>query len=233
MNKTQKIMLAVNAAVITAVFVLNYFYQVNGFSFVLKCICSGLFALLGLVNLGYAFWVKAKDQRLYIAMAAGLVLAFLGDVLINFEFITGAATFALGHVAFVVAYCFVERLRLLDYILWGALFAGAAAFLFSPLVTFSVPMYRAVCVAYALIISAMLGKAVGNFVRKRSFISGTVALASLLFFFSDLRLVLDWFVGKWEWTDNACMGTYYPALCFLALSMCLRLSLKETSEEEK
>ena len=40
MNKTQKIMLAVNAAVITAVFVLNYFYQVNGFSFVLKCICT-------------------------------------------------------------------------------------------------------------------------------------------------------------------------------------------------
>ena len=188
---------------------------------------------MGLVNLGYAFLVKAKDQRLYIAMAAGLVLAFLGDVLINFEFITGAATFALGHVAFVVAYCFVERLRLLDYILWGALFAGAAAFLFSPLVTFSVPTYRAVCVAYALIISAMLAKAVGNFVRKRSLISGTVALASLLFFFSDLMLVLDWFVGKWEWTDNACMGTYYPALCLLALSMCLRLSLKETSEEEK
>ena len=32
-------------------------------------------------------------------------------------------------------------------------------------------------------------------------------------------LVLDKFIGLWSWTDNAYMGTYYPALCLLALSM--------------
>ena len=227
MNLSQRIMLAANVLLIVAIFILNYFYQSNGFSFKLKCTCSGLFAFLGLANLGYAIFVKAKNMRFYAVMAAGLVLAFLGDVFIKYDFIAGAAVFALGHVAFVVAYCFVERLRPLDYILWGAIFAGAAAFLLSPLVTFSVPLYRVVCVVYALIISAMLGKAVGNFVRKKSLVSGTVAFASFLFFFSDLMLVLDWFVGKWEWTDNACMGTYYPALCFLGLSMLLTLVKKE------
>jgi uncharacterized membrane protein YhhN len=230
MNKSKKILLSVNAAVIAAVFVLNWFYQANGFDYRLKCIASGVFALLGLFNLGSALWGKAKNRRLYIAMAAGLFLAFLGDVLINLDFIAGAATFALGHICFVVAYCLEERLRLLDYILWGVLFAGAAAFLFSPLLDFSVPVYRAVCVAYALIISAMLAKAVGNLVRRRTPVCAPVALASLLFFFSDLMLVLDWFVGKWEWTDNACMATYYPALCLLAFSMCLRLLRKDGEE---
>jgi len=46
-------------------------------------------------------------------------------------------------------------------------------------------------------------------------------VASILFFFSDLMLVFDWFIGLWSWTDHACMGTYYPALCFLALAMFL------------
>jgi hypothetical protein len=81
-----------------------------------------------------------------------------------------------------------------------------------------------VCIVYAAIISTMLGKAVGNFLRERSGdsgVSGMIALASGLFFFSDLMLVFDWFIGRWDWTSNACMGTYYPALCLLALSMFL------------
>ena len=72
---------------------------------------------------------------------------------------------------------------------------------------------------YALIISLMLGKAAGNFIHEKSISAGIIAFASLLFFFSDLMLVFDWFIGLWSWTDNACMGTYYPALCLLAFSM--------------
>ena len=72
------------------------------------------------------------------------------------------------------------------------------------------------------LVLAMLGKAAGNFLRRRTFLYGVIAVGSLLFFFSDLMLVFDWFIGRWSWTDHACMGTYYPALCLLALSMCLR-----------
>ena len=68
----------------------------------------------------------------------------------------------------------------------------------------------------------MLGKALGNFIREKNLVNGTIAVASILFFFSDLMLVFDWFIGLWNWTDNACMGTYYPALCFLALAMFLK-----------
>ncbi|MBQ8311528.1 MAG: lysoplasmalogenase [Clostridia bacterium] len=223
MKQSQKIMLAVNAAVIATIFVLNYFYQLDGFDFTLKCICSGLFASLGAVNLGYAVITKQSNFRFFAAMATGLVLAFLGDVLIGFDFIIGAATFALGHVCFAVAYCFLQRMRPLDYLFSGVLFLGAAGFLtFFPLLNFEEPIFRVVCIVYALIISVMLGKAIGNFVRYRNVLTGTIALASFLFFFSDLMLVLDWFVGRWSWTDHACMGTYYPALCLLALSMLIK-----------
>lgn len=202
---------------------MNYIYQSNGFDFTLKCICSGSFALLGVINLVYSLATKADNKKFYIGMSAGLILAFLGDVLIGYDFIVGAATFALGHVCFVVAYCFMQRMQRLDFIISGSLFLGCLIFLlFCPLLTFDVAIFRVVCIIYALIISMMLGKAVGNFVREKTLINGTIAVASVLFFFSDLMLVFDWFIGLWSWTDHACMGTYYPALCFLALAMCIK-----------
>ena len=223
----KKFVAAVNALMISAIFILNYFYQVNGFDFTLKCICSGSFALLGVINLSYALITKRKEKKFYIGMALGLFLAFLGDVLIGYDFIVGAAAFALGHICFVAAYCFLQQLRKLDCVLGAALFMGCLIFLlFCPLLTFEAEVFRIVCIVYALIISAMLGKALGNFVREKTLVNGTVAAASSLFFFSDLMLVFDWFIGLWAWTDHACMGTYYPALCLLALAMFLKTDAK-------
>lgn len=223
LKKSQKIMLAVNAAVIAAIFVLNYFYQKNGFDFTLKCTCSGLFALLGLINLGYALKTGARPARFYIAMAAGLVLAFLGDYLIGYDFIVGAATFAVGHIFFIVAYGFLQKMQALDCIISGILFLACALFLLlCPLLVFEVAIFRVVCIVYALIISTMLGKALGNLVRTKTKTAAVIAFASFLFFFSDLMLVFDRFIGLWSWTDHACMGSYYPALCLLAFSMLMK-----------
>ncbi|MBQ9151028.1 MAG: lysoplasmalogenase [Clostridia bacterium] len=226
MNRTRKlhkVILVLNLVLMAAIFALNFVYQSNGFDFTLKCVCSGGFALMGVINLGYALLTKRENPAFSVSMAAGLLLAMLGDILIGYNFIVGAGTFALGHICFVIAYCLLQRMKWQDLAIGGALFVAATAFLlFCPLLTFEVPLFKVVCIIYALIISAMLGKAVGNFIRERSLFYGLVALASLLFFFSDLMLVFDWFIGLWDWTDHACMGTYYPALCFLAVSMCVK-----------
>ncbi len=226
MNKTEtlrKPLLILNLVLMAAILALNFVYQKNGFDFTLKCTCSGGFALMGLINLAYALAARRPHRAVYVSMAAGLVLAMLGDVLIGYNFIVGAGTFALGHVCFVVAYCLMKKPHWPDAAIGGILFVAAAAFLlFCPLLTFDDPIFRVVCLVYALIISLMLGKAAGNFLRERTLLYGLIALASLLFFFSDLMLVFDWFIGLWSWTDHACMGTYYPALCLLAVSMCVK-----------
>ena len=54
MKLHQKLLFAVNALFIAAILALNYVYQSHGFDFTLKCTCSGLFALLGVINLVYA-----------------------------------------------------------------------------------------------------------------------------------------------------------------------------------
>lgn len=217
-----KIMPAVNGVIIIAIFILNYFYQSNRFDFILKCICSGSFVLLGVINLCYAIITRQKDKKFYIGMTLGLILAFLGDAVINADFIIGAAAFALGHICFVVVYCFIQKPKKTDWLISGMFFLGCLIFLvFCPLLTFEVPIFRVVCIVYALIISTMLGKAVGNYRREKNAVTGIIVIASALFFFSDLMLVFAWFIGLWSWTNHACMGTYYPAVCFLALSMFL------------
>lgn len=230
MKRLEKSMILTNVVLIASIFVLNFFYQLNGFDFTLKCICSIGFSLVGIINLCYAISVKASERRFYFGIMAGLLLATLGDILIGYNFILGALTFALGHACFVVAYCFMEKMKVLDLIISGVLFIGSASFLlFAPILSFGEDVFKIVCVIYALIISLMLGKAIGNFVSKKTIVTLVLAVASVLFFFSDLMLVLDWFVGRWSWTDHACMGTYYPALCLIALSMLIRAIWQDTS----
>ena len=56
-----KLMFIINIAFISGIFVLNYFYQSNNFDFTLKCICSGGFAALGIIN----FLYMLKSYRRY------------------------------------------------------------------------------------------------------------------------------------------------------------------------
>ena len=166
-------------------------------------------------------------------MSLGLILACLGDYLILFDFIKGAASFALGHVCFVVAYYSLKRIKKWDILVSSGLFIGCLIFLLCcPLITFDNPLFQIVCILYALIISLMVGKAVGNLIQDRNITTVTIALSSLLFFFSDLMLVLGWFVKTVEWADNVCLATYYPALSFLAFSMLLTTYNKSNCKKQ-
>ena len=209
-----------NILIIAAIFILNYFYQKNKFVFSLKCICSAAFALLGIINLLFAVATTQEDTEFFILMSVGLVLAMLGDVFINKSFAMGAGFFALGHVGFAVAYSFLQGFNPRDVIIVGVIFLATAAFLlFAPCVDFGSKKIKWICLSYSFIISVMLGKATANLICQVNAVNALISVGSLLFFFSDLMLVLNWFVGVGKWAANACMGTYYPALCILAFSM--------------
>ena len=212
--------LFLNILIISAIFVLNYFYQKNNFVFSLKCICSAAFASLGIINLLFAIVESQEDSEFFVMMSVGLVFAMLGDVFINKSFAMGAGFFALGHVGFAVAYSFLQGFNPRDVIIVGVIFLATAAFLlFAPCVNFGSKKIKWICLSYSLIISIMLGKATANLICQVNAVNALISAGSLLFFFSDLMLVLNWFVGVGRWAGNACMGTYYPALCILAFSM--------------
>lgn len=216
----------VNILAIAAICVVNYIYQSHRFPFKLKCLCSAVFATLAVFNLACFFAVKSENRAFQIAMTAGAVAAFLGDVFIHSDFIKGAAVFAVGHLCFLAAYFLLQNPRPLDFILGGIIFLTAAAVLhLCPILHFNDPQIKFACFAYALIISFMLGKSLGNVILGANALTAVLAAGSALFFISDLMLVFHIFSNGCRWANNACAATYYPAMCLMVLSMFIKIAL--------
>lgn len=220
-----KIMLSINIIFIATLLVLNYFYQSNNFDYTLKCVCSSLFASLGIINLGYALCTKQNDKRFYIGMTVAIIFSMLGDIFIYFSFVAGAGAFAISHLCFIVTYCFIQKIEKMDFIVGALFFIPVTLFLlFSPILIFEEPIFKPVCIVYALIISTMLGKAICNLLQEKNSLNAIIALASILFFFSDFMLMFHLFSNICSWAENACMAMYYPSLCIFAFSMHLKTS---------
>lgn len=182
----------------------------------LKALTCGLFAVQGLGNLAWALRMRSRYVPSCIGIALGLILSWAGDVLIGVNFVLGAGLFALGHVSYTAAFGLCRRFSGRDWLLGLGLFAATGAFVLLGPLTFADAMMRWVCFAYAAIISLMLGKALGNLLAEPSAVAWVMAIGAALFMFSDLMLVLDWFMDLD--TGRACMLTYCPGQCLLAWS---------------
>lgn len=185
-----------------------------------KSLTSALFVLLGATNLFFLFKNKKKWKYFPIIMLAGLVFAMCGDIVLEVEFIVGAALFAVGHVFYFVAYCFLQRFKWLDLAYGAGIFLPSVLFItLAPIFDFGGALMEVVCCVYALIISCMVGKAISNLVAKRNLQNLLIVLGSVLFFFSDLMLLLNIFASLPRVVGVLCLATYYPAECLLAISI--------------
>ena len=71
----------------------NVFYIQNGLLWQ-KTLTSIGFVLIGLINLIYAIKTKTLNIKYCLTMVIGLILAMLGDILLEVNFIVGALFFA-------------------------------------------------------------------------------------------------------------------------------------------
>lgn len=221
----KKAFLAVNAVMLVMILALDVAYMTLG-GLGLKAVTSCMFVLTGLLNLLYS--IKAGANRIYpVWMAVALIFAMLGDVLLGVNFYLGTAVFGIGHIFYFVSYCTLVRFNRRDFICGACIFLVALGIiLFVPFLDFGGALMQGVCCAYALIISFMVGKAVSNFLGNRNAFTVIVAVGSILFFISDLMLVLDRF-GTIPNAGYFCLGTYYPAQFLLAFSIFSYVGLKQ------
>lgn len=216
MNK--KFVIILNCILLALILAGDVLYIVFG-DLWLKGLTSAFFVLLGVINLIYAIKNKSSKQKFSFILVIGLIFAMLGDIILNIHFISGAILFAVGHVFFFISYCFLQKFS------WKDLLFGAIIFIPSVLVITLVPIFdfggvlmEIVCVVYALIISLMVGKAISNLIRERNLLNLIIVLGSVLFFFSDLMLLLDVFANL-PVVGILCLATYYPAEFLLAHSI--------------
>lgn len=183
----------------------------------LKGVTSSWFVLLGAVNLWAARQLPWKNRRVLILIEAGLFCGMCADVLLGIVFFAGVGVFALGHVFYLVAFYFLERFRLRDLVM-SLPAAAVSIFLVvgTPWIHVEDPVMRAILIVYALIISAMLGKAVSNLVSQSDTFRWLLAIGSIMFWFSDLILLMDMFGTSSRLTWILCSYSYWPAQNILA-----------------
>lgn len=186
----------------------------------LKAVASASFVLLGVINLIYALKCNDKNKKFCLTMVIGLFVAMLGDIVLNLHFMYGAILFAIGHIFYFVAFCFLSKFKATDLI-YGAVLSivSAIVILFVPIFDFGGIVMQLLCLVYALIISFMVGKTVANFVREKTLFNLILVVGSVLFFFSDLMLLFDVFAQVSRLAGVMCLATYYPAQALLAYSI--------------
>ena len=205
----------INAILIIGVLAGCIIFDINR-SPLTKSITSIGFVIIGTINLIYLLTHRSQDKSFGINMLIGLFFAMLGDILLEFVFIAGAALFAIGHIFYFVAYCTLIKFN------WKDLIAGIVIFipttlliLFAPFFKFDGIVMKIVCIIYAIIICLMVSKAIANLIKQRNLLNTLIVIGSILFLFSDLMLLISRF-AELPFFSHLCILTYYPAQCVLS-----------------
>ena len=186
----------------------------------LKGVTSSWFFIHGIINLVYAKKKGFQETKVLYVIEVGLFLGMLADVLLGISFMVGVAAFALGHVFYIVAYNIIEKPCLKDiYFVLPISAISIFIVIGTPFINVEDPIMEKVLIAYAIIISWMLGKAISNLKEKQCTFTWIVGVGSLLFLFSDLILAIDMFGESSRLTWILCSYTYWPAQHLLAQSM--------------
>lgn len=182
-----------------------------------KGVASGWFVLLGAVNLLYARKIGCKTLRFPLLAELALFLTMAADVLLGIHFMLGTAVFAVGHLAYFAAFCALEKFSRRDLGV-TAVIGAVSLFLVlgTPLIQVEDPAMQVLLAVYAVVISCMLGKAIGNLRRSPSRTRWLLAIGGGLFWFSDLMLALNMFGSGGHTAGTLCLYTYWPGQNLLA-----------------
>ena len=202
-----------------ALVLIGLVWYLNHGSLMMKAITCATFVLLSGVNFVYAL-ISGAGKKYASVMFAGAVFGWLGDVTLGVNFVLGAGLFAVGHILYAAAFYAISPVRKSDILLTGAILIGTAALiLLYPKFDFGGALMQGVCLVYGLIISCMVGKAVSGGIREKTLPMIIMAAGSVLFYFSDLMLVLRWFADAPRLAGDLCLMTYFPAQGLLSASI--------------
>ena len=186
----------------------------------LKGVTSSWFVALGALNLWAARKLKWRQLRFFVLAAAGLFCGMCADVLLGIAFFAGVGVFALGHILYLAAFCSLEKVGKRDALLFLPIAVVSIFFVVgTPWIRVEEPFMRKLLIGYALIIAAMLSKAISNLIREPSPYRWLLAIGSVMFWFSDLMLAVDMFGQPTRLTWILCSYSYWPAQSIIAHSL--------------
>lgn len=219
MNK--KTINIINSVLIIVQLVLAIVYDRLSNPYVFKSLATGWFLVVAVFNIIIAHKNNNSPKLYRMFMLIGLIFAAGGDIFLiePNTFVLGAGLFAVGHILYICAFTSLKKIRWLDVVLFAIIF-GAGCLIIFLYNGFNFNGMLPLIVIYALIISAMLAKAIGNCIKELYCKQNIfIAIGALLFYISDVCLLFYFFAGAPVWVDTICLFTYYTGQALLASSI--------------
>lgn len=157
---------------------------------------------------------RAQPQPGQRPAVSALAISALADMVIEFSFLGGLATFLVAHLFYIAAFTRIESRprprRLVPVLLWAVLVLPV-------LVRHAGPLAGPVLI-YGLVIFGMIWRAAAA-VAALGMNNATIALVGAVFFgISDTLLGYSRFVAAVPLSGSAVMGTYWSGQFLIALS---------------
>lgn len=231
-QKLKRNMIIINSIFFVLMAVTDYLYITKGNAYVFKTLASSVFVLCGIVNILMMLKYRlVKNKKFYILLMLGLCFAMAGDVLLIEHFIIGAVSFAIGHIFYFLSYLCLKKLSWLDlFLALGVITISVLVILLAPL---NFRGMMPLIMVYAVVISIMLSKSISLFWGKNKKIAIICFVGSLMFFLSDLFLMIAMFSNIGRVMNILCLAFYYPAEIILAYTPSVVAILDEGNTEQK
>ena len=185
-----------------------------------KAMTSSWFVIIGLVNLSYAFIERISKISFAFVIVTGLVFGMLADIMLGKNFILGIVLFACGHIAYLIGFFLLIKPNRRDMICSVPVaIVSVIAVIGTPFIQIEDPILEKMLIGYAIIIAAMLGKAIANYRTDKAVSNKLIFIGSIMFWFSDLMLAFNMFGDGGQLAGRLCSFTYWPGQCILAYAL--------------
>ena len=162
---------------------------------------------------------KQKFIAFNILVFIGVIFGSVADFVIGIEFIAGGLLFAIGHILYIIAIFLISRFKWADLLFMVAVIGISLLLIFIPMVDYH--GYLPLIVTYAIILSIMCAKCMSNYFlnKKKNLLNIVLMIAGVLFYISDLMLLLYFFKDASLLAFKWCIMLYYPSLAMFALTL--------------
>ncbi len=187
---------------------------------------KGLAAII-FVAAGFSVMKNCTDVRHAQFIVIGLFMGFVGDVLLNLQYVVknGGKLFVIGAGAFLIGHMFYS-------LSWGSYISGFMSTIIAAVVAIGIMLWvyqhitvesiglKVFGVVYLGVAVLATSFAVESYIRNPQNLSSIVfAIGGMLFIFSDVVLFFNMFGNKKKWMRATNLTTYYLGQLFIAASL--------------
>lgn len=167
-----------------------------------------------------SFWMPNHNLTYSTGVLIGLLFSLGGDVALMFQehrrwFLAGLVSFLIGHIAYAAVFGLLGKSSSADWAAAAALLVAAVGFYV--LLRSGLGKMRAPVIAYMLVISVMVSRAVSTaaspvFTPRQALM---IIAGALLFYFSDVILAANRFWRPWPY-HRFSLALYYAGQYLIA-----------------